>query len=79
MFLCIIIFYVHVLFLLITALEGKEGLENDNQVARFETQISGIVDIALLMITLLSHPAVYRLLCNLTSKEMKVFVCLFFF
>lgn len=58
-------------FLLITALEGEEGLENDNQVARFETQISGIVDIFLLII-LLSHPSVFRLLCNLTSSEMKL-------
>lgn len=59
-------------FLLITALEGEEGLENDNQVARFETQISGIVDIFLLMIILLSHPSVFRLLCNLTSSEIKL-------
>lgn len=66
MFLFIIIFYVHVLFLQITALEGEEGFENDNQVARFETQISGTVDIALLMITVLHHPSVSRLLCNFT-------------
>lgn len=73
MFLCVIIFYVHYLVLLITALESEEGLENDNQVARFETQISGIVDIALLMITLLSHPSVSRLLYILTCSEMKKF------
>lgn len=73
MFLFTIIFYVHVLFLLITALEGEEGFENDNQVARFETQISGTVDTALLMITLLHHPSVSRLLCNLTPSEVNNF------
>lgn len=63
---------MHILFLLITALESEESFENDNQVARLETQNSGIVDIGLLMITLLSFPYVSRLLCNLAFSEMKI-------
>lgn len=63
---------MHVLVLLLTALESEESFENDNQVARLETQNSGIVDIVLLMITLLSFPSVFRLLCNLAFSEMKI-------
>jgi len=37
--------YIHILFLLITALESEEGFENDSQVARHTTQSSGTVDI----------------------------------
>lgn len=63
---------MHILVLLITALESEESFENDNQVARLETQNSGIVDIDLLMITFLSCPSVSRLLCNLAFSEMKI-------
>jgi len=57
--------------LLIAALESKESFENDNQLARLETQNAGIVDVGLLMIMLLSFPSVSRLLCTLASSEMK--------
>lgn len=63
---------MHILFLLITALESEEGFENDNQVARLEAQNSGIVDIGLFMITLLSCPSFSRLLCNLAFSKMKM-------
>lgn len=63
---------MHILVLLITALESEESFENDNQVARLETQNSGIVDIGLLRITLLSRPSVSRLLCNLAFSEMEI-------
>lgn len=63
---------MHILFLLITALESEEGFENDNQVARLETQNSGIVDIGVFVITFLSCPSLSRLMCNLAFSEMKM-------
>lgn len=63
---------MHILVLLILALESEESFENDNQVARLETQNSGIVDICLLTIALLSCPSVFRLLCNLAFSEMQI-------
>lgn len=60
-------------FLLITALESEESFENENQVARLETQNSGIVDIVLLILHYWTVPSISQLLGNLVFCYMKIF------